>query len=676
MNKHTKTLETEAGARLTPPLERESSHEVMQSAAPAGGHDRAAAEEALDWRELARIAFVALGAAAVWFRLWEPFSRISATGVVTALVGGWPIYKEALENLRERRMTMELSMTIALLAALAIGEFFTALVITAFVLAAEVLEGLTVGRGRRAIRALLDYLPATATVRRTGGPRAIPLSEVNVGEIVLVAPGERIAVDGIVRSGESYVDQATITGESTPVEKRVGAPVFAGTINQAGALEVLAERLGRDTSFGKIVDAVERAERSKAPVQKTADRYAGYLVYFALACAAVTYALTRDARSTISVIIVAGACGIAAGTPLAILGAIGRGARAGAIVKGGRYLEALWSVDTIAFDKTGTVTVGAPEVNELWPAANVSENELLEVAAIAEQRSEHPLARAIVRRATALGVTPTEPEHFAYTPGRGVVVQAGEHEIVAGNRALFTARGIVHNFPADSGPRTESSVVASEVLVARDAQFLGVIRIADTIRPEAAAAIDALRRMNIRTVLLSGDASAVVAAVGHALHMDSVAADLLPDQKVEAIRRLTSSGRTVAMVGDGVNDAPALSEATVGIAMGSGTDVARESADIVLLGNDLSRLVETVAIAGRTRRIIQFNFVGTLAVDAVGVGLAAFGYLNPLVAVLIHVTSELAFILNSARLLPAISRERAGVTTATELADLSPRALA
>src|SRR5580700_6649403 len=256
-------------AHLAAPIKTEPAHE----------HD-------LEWVELVRIAFVALAAAAVWFRIWEPFPHVSVIGIVATLVGGYPIFKEAVENIVERRMTMELSMTIALLAALVIGEFFTALMITAFVLAAEVLEGLTVGRGRRAIQDLLDFLPATATVRRGSGALRIPLSQVRVGDVVLVAPGECIAVDGSVRSGHSYVDQATITGESTPVEKTPDAIVYAGTINQSGTLEVVADRLGRDTSFGKIVEAVEHAERSKAPVQKTADRYAGYLVYFALACAA------------------------------------------------------------------------------------------------------------------------------------------------------------------------------------------------------------------------------------------------------------------------------------------------------------------------------------------------------------------------------------------------------
>jgi Cd2+/Zn2+-exporting ATPase/Cu+-exporting ATPase len=522
-------------------------------------------------------------------------------------------------------------------------------VITAFVLAAEVLEGLTVGRGRRAIQDLIDFLPATATVRRERGIQRIPISQVRVGDAVLVAPGECIAVDGGVRSGHSYVDQAAITGESTPVEKQAGTVVFAGTINQAGTLEVVADRVGRDTSFGKIVDAVEEAERSRAPIQRTADRYAGYLVYFALACAAITFAITRDARSTISVIIVAGACGIAAGTPLAILGAIGRAARAGAIIKGGRYLELLWRVDTVAFDKTGTVTIGRPEIVEIRPAVGVTERAVLEAAAIAERRSEHPLAAAIVRAADAGRLPPVEPDAFAYTPGRGIVARLNGEDIIVGNRAFVADHGVsADSFPADIPE------AASEVSVVRGGRRLGAILIADRVRPEAPGAIEALRRIGIRTVLLSGDTFAVAHAVAHALRIDEIQAELLPHQKVTEVRRLGSIGRAVAMVGDGINDAPALVEAAVGVAMGSGTDVARESADVVLLGNDLSKFVETIRIARRAHGIIRFNFVGTLAVDAVGVGLAASGLLNPLLAAFIHVASELTFILNSARMLRAV----------------------
>lgn len=598
--------------------------------------------------DLARVALVAVAAAAVWFRVWEPFPSVSVIGLAAALIGGYPIFKEAAENLLARRMTMELSMTIALAAALVIGEFFTALVITLFVLVAEILEGLTVDRGRRAIRHLLAYLPRAATVRRNGQVREVPMEALRAGDRVLVNPGGAIPVDGSVVGGASFVDQAAITGESMPVEKGVGSTVYAGTINQSGALEIRADQVGRDTSFGKIVDAVERAERSRAPVQKTADRLAGYIVYFALAAAVLTFLVTRDVRSTISVIIVAGACGIAAGTPLAILGAIGQAARQGAIVKGGLYLEALASTDTVVLDKTGTVTFGTPSVRAVVPAAETSEEEVIRAAALAERRSEHPLAKAILARAEQLGLPPQEPERFTYTPGRGVVAELAGERFLAGNEALLAEQGV----SLSALPEWRSDG-ASPVFVARGTRLLGVIQVADALRSEATAAVGALRAMGIRTILLSGDVRAVAEAVARQLGTDEVGAELLPDQKQLWVTSLVEQGRKVAMVGDGINDAPALAAASVGVAMGSGTDVARESADVVLLGNDLGKFVETVRVARRTRRIILQNFAGTLAVDAVGMGLAAVGLLNPLLAAFIHVASELAFILNSARLLPA-----------------------
>jgi Cd2+/Zn2+-exporting ATPase/Cu+-exporting ATPase len=601
--------------------------------------------------DLARVGLVAIAAAAVWFRVWEPFPSVSVIGLAAALVGGYPIFKEAAENVLARRMTMELSMTIALAAALVIGECFTALVITLFVLVAEILEGLTVARGRRAIRHLLAYLPRTATVRRNGQMREVPMEALHAGDRVLVNPGGAIPVDGSVVGGASFVDQAAITGESMPVEKGVGSTVYAGTINQAGALEVRAERIGRDTSFGKIVDAVERAERSRAPVQKTADRLAGYIVYFALAAAMLTFLVTRDVRSTISVVIVAGACGIAAGTPLAILGAIGQAARQGAIVKGGLYLEALASTDTVVLDKTGTVTFGAPVVRAVVAAAGVSEEEVIRTAALAERRSEHPLAKAVLARAAQLGLAPREPERFAYTPGRGVVAELAGERFLAGSEGLLEEAGV--SLSALSEQRSDGTDGSSPVFVARGGRLLGVIQVADALRPEATAAVRALRALNIRTILLSGDTRPVAEAVARELGTDEVAGELLPDQKQLWVTSLVEQGRKVAMVGDGINDAPALAAASVGVAMGSGTDVARESADVVLLGNDLEKFVETVRIARRARRIILQNFVGTLAVDTIGVGLAAAGLLNPLLAAFIHVASELAFILNSARLLPA-----------------------
>ena len=433
----------------------------------------------VEWAELVRIAFVFLAAVAVWFRLWEPFPHVSVIGIAATLIGGYPIFKEAFENIVERKMTMELSMTIALLSALAIGEFFTALVITGFVLAAEVLEGLTVGRGRRAIQSLLDFLPRTVLVRRNDQVVEIPSDQVRVGDTVIVKPGGHIPVDGVVLGGRSFVEQAAITGEAMPIEKAPGDAVYAGTINQSGALEIGAQKLGRDTTFGRIIEAVERAEKSRAPIQKTADRLAGYLVYFALGAAVLTFIITNNVRSTISVVIVAGACGIAAGTPLAILGAIGRAAHQGAIIKGGLYLEALAAVDTVLLDKTGTLTFGTPQIREVVSANGFGEQQIIAAASIAERKSEHPLARAVVARAAELAIPLVEPDEFSYTPGRGVRVNYQGEEILVGSLALLVEHGMTRGLPADGN----GAGGASEVYVARAGQVLGSIRIADVLRP-------------------------------------------------------------------------------------------------------------------------------------------------------------------------------------------------
>ncbi|MGA2220026.1 MAG: cation-translocating P-type ATPase [Terracidiphilus sp.] len=607
--------------------------------------DKREHEHGIELPEVLRVAFVVLAAGSVWFHLWEPFHRVSVIGLAAALIGGYPIFKEALGNIIERRMTMELSMTIALVSALAIGEFFTALVIIAFVLGAEILEGLTVGRGRRAIQDMLDFLPQTASVLRDGQTFEVPTQTILPGEIVLSRPGSRIPVDGQVVNGHSFVEQATITGEPMPSEKTPGSEVYAGTINQAGVLHVRADRLGKDTAFGKIIEAVERAEHSRAPIQKTADRLAGYLVYFALGAALLTFLLTHNIRSTISVIIVAGACGIAAGTPLAVLGAIGRAARQGSIIKGGIYLEALGRVDTVFLDKTGTITFGTPSVANVKPEPGISEHMLLQAAASAEHGSEHPLGRAIVRYAGEQNLPISQPSTFRYVVGRGIVAQVQDERIALGNRAHLLSLGI-------ELPNKIEAFRGMSVLVSVGDRYYGSISIEDKIRSSAAAAVKALEAMKIRVILLTGDSEAAAEAVADQMGIIHFHSDLLPEQKAIEVEAHTRRGRTVAMLGDGINDAPALSKATVGVAMGSGTDVARESADVVLIGNDLEKFVETVRTARRCRAIIFQNFYGTLIVDTVGMGMASVGLLNPLLAAFIHVASELAFILNSTRLLP------------------------
>ncbi len=597
-----------------------------------------------DTIELLRIASAAVSILLLWLGMFsERTSQI--IGISAVLVCGYPIFKSAFAALVSRRMTMELSMTIAIVAAMFVGEAFTALVIVFFVLLAEELEHATIQRGRNSISSLLDLLPRVALIK--SGEQIVEVNAVDIkrDDIVVVKPGARIVVDGVVISGTTFVDEAAITGESLPTEKLPGSQVFAGTINQSGAVEVRAERVGPDTAFGKIVHAVEEAEKNRATIQRLADRLAGYLVLFSLAAAVVTFAITWNIRETISVIIVTGACGIAAGTPLAILGSIGRAAKQGSIVKGGLYLERLAQVNTVIFDKTGTLTYGKPFVVSVLPAPGETPHSVLDVASAAESLSEHPLARAILDRAGEMSIAPKRAENFTYTPGRGIACDVDGARIVVGNRAMMQEREVT-GLPQDASRATH----VSEVLIARNGKLVGRIQIADTLRPEAKQAVADLKRLGIRTLMLTGDAEPIARAVSLQLGIDEFSAELRPEQKKARVIQLQQSGRITAMVGDGVNDAPALIEAAVGVAVGSATDVAMESADIVLIGNDLLRFVETVRIARRCQRVIYFNFIGTLVVDAVGITLAFMGLLNPMVAALVHVGSEMAFLLNSARL--------------------------
>jgi len=600
-----------------------------------------------EYVRLGLMALVIVASLTGWWRHWMLRDWLACTAT---LVGGFPIFKEAWENLRKRRMTMELSMTLALVAALCIGQFLTALVIAFFVLFAEMVEGYTVGSGRRAIQTLIDALPRHVRVRRGGEERELGTNEVVVGETIIIRPGERIPADGVVIKGHSFVDQSSITGESLPVEKVEQSKVFAGTINKDGVLEVTVEKIGRDTTFGKIIEIVEQAEKSRAPVQRIADRLAAGLVYFAFCAAAFTLIVTRNFTSTIAVIIVAGACGVAAGTPLAILAGIGSAARRGIITKGGLYLEELSRIDTVVLDKTGTLTLGIPAVTAVRAINDAIENDVLQTAAIAEQHSEHPLGEAIVRCAHERNLPLHEYSQLRYSPGKGIVCEESSTRIFVGTRALFEENGVP--VPADALSEVDGGNGAGKtvVLVGRDRRVLGAVTLADQLRTEAKQAVNDLKAQGYRVILLTGDSSDTAKTIGCELGVDESTGDLLPEQKVEKIRTLLHAGRKVAMVGDGVNDAPALAEATVGIAMGQGADVALETADVTLMTSDLSRLVEVLAISKRCYRVIMFNFWGTIGVDTAGIVLAFFGMLAPIIAALIHVGSELAFILNSARL--------------------------
>jgi heavy metal translocating P-type ATPase len=517
-------------------------------------------------------------------------------------------------------------------------------------LIAEYLEHLLVSQGRNVIEKLLALLPHKATVRRGTSERETDIAEIKPGDVVIVKPGSSIPVDGIVVKGNSFVDQSSLTGESIPVEKIEGIEVFAGTLNQTGILEVKVKRVGQDTTFGKVIAIIEEAELSRAPIQKTADRLAARLVYMALAGAAITWLFTNNIVSAISALIVAGACGVAAGTPLAILAGIGRVAKEGIIVKGGIYLEQLAKVDTVILDKTGTLTFGTPAVMNIENFNGISKEKVLQLAASAEQHSEHPIASAINTKAKTENLQPFPYSNIQYLPGKGMIASVNNDEIMVGNSTLLAEKeNSLHPVISDY-INIEKGKGFTTVLVAQNNSIIGAISVADVLRPEARQAIEAIKRQNCRVLLLTGDDKTIAHAVARSLNVDEVYAEMLPVEKLERVRALMSAGKKVAMVGDGINDAAALTEATVGISMGTGTDVTLESADMTLMNNNLMKIAEALQISRQCMNVIMFNFWGTVIVDLCGITLAFLGYITPLGAALIHVISELTFILNSARL--------------------------
>ena len=663
-----------APSASTPALPVDDSDEPSNTATPSGARTGEGILERIEWADVVRIAVVGLAALGAWIAgaAGTPGWAVGAVGAVVLAVGCWPLLVEAAEDLRERRMSMELSMLLAIVAAAVIGEWVTALAVTVFALCAEVLEELSMDRGRDALTDLMSFLPQTARVvgapeaaesaesSQSSGVTEVPLDEVRPGQVIALSPGGRVPVDGVVRTGRADVDQSRITGEALPVQVGPGDRVPAGSITR-GALELEVERVGEDSSYGRIVAAVRHAQSSRAPVQRLADRLAARIVYLALAAALVTFLVTRDVRATISVIIVAGACGVAAGTPLAVLAAIARAARCGAFVKDGTHLEQLSAVDTVVMDKTGTLTVGEPRVVSVRPTEAVAgEDEVLALAAAAEWNSEHPIGRAIYNEAAVRDLTVPVPGDVAYSPGAGVSAHVEGRRITVGrcrgqeSRAERDTPGCEDEAALSAESDPEAPSATSVVEVRADEQLLGTIALADRLRQGAATAVRDLGDMGLEVLMLTGDSAASARHVAGLLGLteEQVRADLLPTDKEEVIDSLRRAGKCVAMVGDGVNDAPALGAADVGIAMGTGTDVAREAGDVVLVGSAPADLVETVRVARRARRIIMVNFVGTVVVDVVGMVAAGLGLLGPVAAALVHVVSESAFILNSARLVP------------------------
>jgi len=600
--------------------------------------------------DVVRLLLVGAAALLSWIGLWKFFAPFDLIAVVASVAGGYPVYVETFQSLRHRHINMEVSMTIAIVASLLFLQFLPAVVITFFVLLSEYIETYAVDRGRDTIVELEKSLPRTALVRRDGVETEAELSSIKPGETVIVRHGERVPVDGVVVNGSGLVNQASITGEAMRAEKYPGSEVYAGTVNESGTFEVRTAKVGRETVFGQIIKLVEEAEGKKAPIQKISDRLATWLVEFTLVFTLITFIVTRNLTSTLSVIVVAGACGVAAGTPLAIVATMGGLAKSGVIVKGGTYVQEMSKVDTVVIDKTGTLTFGEPEVTDVLPAPGFSREHVLAAAAAAERVSNHPLARAILAKASEVGRSNSSATSSEYIAGKGMVALSNGEEIAVGNRTLMQERGV--SIPIELETQTlEKTKAKTTVLVAQGRRLCGIISLSDKIRDESRRSIQALEHAHISTVMLTGDNINAAKAVADAVGIDHVYAELLPNDKVSVVERLISNGHRVAMVGDGVNDAPALARASVGIGMGAGTDVAIEEADVVLMTNDLSRISTAISVSRRAYRTIMQNFYGTLIVDGIGITLAFMGFLNPLIAVGIHVGSELTFILNSARLI-------------------------
>jgi Cd2+/Zn2+-exporting ATPase/Cu+-exporting ATPase len=572
--------------------------------------------------------------------------------LAAVLAGGYPIFRNVVRALRNRSVTSHALMTLGIVGALVISQYAAAAVIVFFMRLSDFIEGYTTERSRHAIRELLKLSPETASVERDGREVVVSAGEVARGDIVLVKPGERIAVDGTVVDGRASVNQAPITGESVPVEKQTGAPVFAATICERGTLRVRTERVGRDTTFGQIVRLVEEAEAAKAPVQRFADRFTAYYIPVVVVVALGTYVIGGSATAAVATVLVACSCAIAMATPITVLAAVGQSARQGIVIKGGRYLEALAKVDTFVMDKTGTLTMGRPEVTDVVALRTIDEDEILRLAASLERRSEHPLAEGIVRTARARGLELGELGDFTVYPGEGVAGTVAGVKTLCGTERLMKRADV----PITDELRERISTLAGDgksiVLLASDDCVVGLIALADVLRPEVPGAVAALRRLGIQHLLmLTGDRRPVAKAIADPLGV-TFEAEVLPEQKIEIIRRLQREGRVVAMVGDGINDAPALAQADVGIAMGvMGTDAAIQAAHVALMADDWNVVPGAVRIGRRAFRTIKQNLWFTAAYNFVGIALAATGWLPPIAAAAAQSLPDVAVMLNSSRLL-------------------------
>lgn len=541
-----------------------------------------------------------------------------------------------------------------------------AAIIITLVLLGRLMEARAKSRTSEAIRKLLALGAKTAHVVRDGAEIEIPVDDVQVGDIVVVRPGEKIPVDGVVTHGQSAVDESMITGESMPVEKQPGDEVIGATINKTGSFRFRATRVGADTALAQIVRLVEQAQGSKAPVQRLVDVVASYFVPAAIAVAVVTFfvwwiwgpepAMMFALANFIAVLIIACPCALGLATPTAIMVGTGKGAELGVLIKDAAALEVAGRVRVVILDKTGTLTRGAPEVTDIRVTDGFSESEMLRIAASAELGSEHPLGAAIVAAARARHLDLADYEHFEAVPGGGVVARVGDREVVLGNERLLTERAVpLEELVGESRRFAEAG--KTPMFVAVDGQPVGVLAVADTLKPNAREVVAELRRMGLQVAMLTGDNRRTAEAIARQVGIDRVLSEVLPHQKAEEVRRLQAEGYRVAFVGDGINDAPALAQADLGIAIGAGTDVAIESADVVLVGDDLRGIPTAIRLSRATMRTIRQNLFWAFAYNtalipvAAGVLFPFFGILlNPILAGAAMALSSVSVLSNSLRL--------------------------
>ena len=496
-------------------------------------------------REPLRLALMGVAALLSWIGIWHVFLSIDFIAILATLVGGYPVYRETFGALRHGHVNMEVSMTVAIFASLAVGQYTVSVVITFFVLLSEYIETYAVDKGRQTIVLLEKSAPKRALVRRNGTEIEVDIQSLQPNDIVIVRDGERIPVDGTIVVGSAFVNQSAMTGESARLEKNSGDMVYAGSINESGIIEVRTDKVGNETLFGKIIKLVEEAENKKAPIQKTSDRLATWLVEFAIGFSLLTFLLTRNLTSTLSVIVVAGACGVAAGTPLAIVAIMGKAAKKGAIIKGGVYVEEMSRIDTVVIDKTGTLTFGMPVVTDVTAVDNCDTQQVLEFAVTAERYLNHPIASAIVEKASELGVRGIAHSTFSYTPGKGVAVESHGHSILVGNSTLLREKGIAISREALSISTAQAAQGKTAVYVAHENRICGLIAVADRIRDESRKAMADLRNMRIKTIMLTGDNRVAAQIVANEVGIDEVYADLLPGDKVAFVEKLVAEGHRV-----------------------------------------------------------------------------------------------------------------------------------